>query len=188
MVTPMQFSVDGLIYLHTPKCGAMIIGYDRELPESLIIQPVVEYNGHKYLVTEIANGALSECNCKHITAEYITSIGNAALSSSDNLVSIELANCCFINAFAFMGCHSLETVIGEHIEYIDTLAFDRCRKLKNMNAGEEIKYISSMAFDGVNDSEEFHPRIREAIRKNNELKQLQKSRRKNSLLMNKKSS
>ena len=136
------------------------------------IPTVVEYEGHKYAVTDIANFAFATSDIESIViADGITMIGERAFECCTELLSVDMPNSIYMVGDAvfaectqlrflqlseritrvendmFYGCTMLQSVgLGSHVEYIGDGAFSECENLRTIYLPNSIKAIGVEVF------------------------------------------
>ena len=131
-----DFEVDGIYYKITSKSNPTVevaykgdnwFSYSDEYTGNVVIPSTVSYNGNKYSVT---------------------SIGNQAFYSCDEITSVTISNSVKnIRSQAFLGCRALKSVtIGNGVERIESSAFQSCINLKSITIGNGVTYIGTTAF------------------------------------------
>ena len=110
-----------------------------------------------YIVTEIANGAFSECKFLEnvIIPEGVKLIGNDAFSGCSALKNMTIPKGVInIGDSVFSGCSSLESVIiPEGVRTIGNSIFKGCSSLKSINIPKGVNYIGNSAFEGCSSLE-----------------------------------
>ena len=117
----------------------------------LVIPEQVEYNGKKYKITVVDNGAGNENEklTDVIIPNGVTKIDGGAFAYCGSLKNIKLpASLVSIGSNAFYHCTNLERIdLPQNLTYIGPLAFAGCSSVKEVIIPELITKISDGAFD-----------------------------------------
>ncbi len=135
-------------YNRTPR-------YD-QVPKGMIdIPATAEFEGHRYVVTEIGEKAFM--GCKELSVVKLPSnlrfIGAYAFSGCQRLVSATLPqNLEEIGSSAFSNCQELAgpLTIPSKVTRIGSFAFSGCQSLTSLQLPDQITEIGSSAFKGCN--------------------------------------
>lgn len=146
---------------------------------NVVIPPMVSYRGATYSVTEIGEGAFSDCttlasismpyslksigdwafNCSSISSvsipEGITILRRRVFNSCQNLTSIVFPSSLkTIDEYAFAGCSSLSTInLPDNLEALGKECFSYCPSIKNVRIPASVNNIGEGVFLNSNDLE-----------------------------------
>ena len=108
----------------------------------------VEYQGQKYIVTEVSLRAVPDCgSLTSVSLPNATTIGGFAFSGCGSLTSVSLPNATTIGDNAFYGCGSLTSVLLPNAATIGGGAFDGCGSLTSVSLPNATT-IGDKAFEG----------------------------------------
>ena len=136
-----------------PNSQQTIIWEGYTMPSGFVYIPdSVDYEGKKYIVSEISAWAFK--GCEAITGVHfpgnLRNIGFSAFACCNGLVSIELPpSVAYIGGCAFYGCRNLEQVaIPPQVKAIKGYTFADCSSLRTLALPTSLEYIFKSAFDG----------------------------------------
>lgn len=156
-----DFIVDGIYYginsySNTVEVSAYALHTDStylysaySTRESVVIPPIVTYEGTEYLVNQIGSYAFYRWGAKDITLpSTIKSIEPRAFRSCDSLEQINISEgVTRIGRFAFQSCERLQSVdIPHSVTSVDYGAFYDCIALQSLSLGAGLKQIGYYAF------------------------------------------
>lgn len=127
-----------------------------QMPKAMVTIPsTVEFDGHRYVVTAIADRTFM--GCKEITAvrmpNTLRTIGAYAFSGCQNLVTAEIPQSVKkIGSSAFSNCQELAgpLVLPAKLDQIGSFAFSGCQTLSSLQLPEHLTTIGSSAFKDCN--------------------------------------
>lgn len=135
-------------YSRTPR-------YEQMPKDMVTIPSTVDFNGHRYVVTAIADRTFM--GCKEITAVRMPNtlrvIGAYAFSGCQNLVTAEIPQSVTkIGSSAFSNCQELAgpLVLPAKLSQIGSFAFSGCQTLSSLQLPEMLASIGSSAFKDCN--------------------------------------
>ena len=119
---------------------------------NIVIPESIVYEGVECSVTSIGNAAFSSCNELNsvVIPNSVTAIGNNAFENCSSLISLTIPNSVSsIGAFAFSSCSGLTSItIGESVTSIDEDAFENCSSLTSLVIPNSVMTIGNQAFRG----------------------------------------
>ena len=118
---------------------------------AVVIPDTVEYDGHKWAVTDVNGYAFNECtDLSSVTLpDGLTNIGNGAFLGCSKLTAITLpSKLTKIGDYAFNESGLTSVVIPDSCKAIYSSAFADCASLKSVTLGKKIAYIADGAFTG----------------------------------------
>ncbi|MCQ2608678.1 MAG: leucine-rich repeat protein [Bacteroidales bacterium] len=143
---------DGTISVTCENANPWSGAYNKYPTGDLIIPEMVEYDGVKYMVTNIGVGAFM--NCSRLTSivlpQTISSISESAFYGCTKLISINIPDGVeAISQYVFNECSSLTSIaLPESIRSIGNVAFFGCSKLTSIVIPENVTSIGLYAFSG----------------------------------------
>lgn len=176
-----QLLYNGVLYDITKKAGkkngtVRAAGFEGKSLKKLVFPDCIEYNGKKYTVTAIGEGAFDTCRTVEITLNPgMKKIGTGAFAGSKKLSRLTLSDGCRVEIAdgAFYGCVLLDEIVnGENsglikigaVSFADTAlseidaslctvigddAFSGCSALEKAVIGDGLKKIGKCVFTGV---------------------------------------
>ena len=153
--------VDGINYYIVTKAKTAEVRafpYSLEISDipkykgNIVIPESIVYEGFECSVTSIGNSAFSSCNELNsvVIPNSVTAIGNNAFNHCSSLFSLTIPNSVSsIGAFAFFSCSGLTSItIGESVISIDEDAFENCSSLTSLMIPNSVITIGNQAFRG----------------------------------------
>ncbi len=153
--------VEGINYYIVTKAKTAEV---RAFPYSLVISDIPKYKGNIVIpesivyegvecnVTSIGNAAFSSCNELNsvVIPNSVTAIGNNAFNHCGSLISLTIPySVTSIGAFSFFCCSGLTSItIGESVTSIDEDAFENCSSLTSLMIPNSVMTIGNQAFRG----------------------------------------
>lgn len=176
-----QLLYDGVLYDITKKAGkkngtVRAAGFEGKSLKKLVFPDYIEYNGKKYTVTAIGDGAFDTCRTvEAVLNPGMKKIGTGAFAGSKKLCKLTLSDGCRVEIAdgAFYGCVVLDEIVnGENsgilsigaVAFANTAlskidaslctvigddAFSGCSALKKAVIGDGLKKIGVCVFTGV---------------------------------------
>lgn len=136
-------------YSDTNEAQVIQSGNSKNYSGDIVIPETVEYQGIRYLVTDISSYAFIGSEVTSVVIpNSVTGIGYKAFTDCKNLTSVTGGNNILsIGGEAFSGCSSLTSaIILSHVKQIGYAAFGGCWSLTSVTIGNNIYRIGSGAF------------------------------------------
>ena len=151
VVSAVNVEIDGIVYNINVKTGFTEVTANTSHPYTgdIVIPETITYEGTKYTVTAIGQGAFSQRDITSITfPNSITSIGAVAFANCKLLDTIALPEkVTVIGDMCFANCQSLRrVVIPEGVTLIDNSAFNSCYSLDSVSIPHSVTTIEDWAF------------------------------------------
>ena len=153
-----DFMVDGLAYDVNEDGTSVSVTYltqndfhNYEGVTEIDVPAEVVYQGNSYTVTKIGDNAFNGCpNLQRVSlASTVTSVGRWAFDSCNKLEDIDLGSVKKIGRAAFQYDKILQSItIPEGVECLDSLLFQSCISLTNVNLPTTLNKIQRSAFYG----------------------------------------
>lgn len=148
-----DFMSGGLVYSFTDEYNEVAV--DQNIVDGvnaytgvIIIPQLVNYEGHNYKVTSIAESAFAKSGVTEVVIpNSVTSIGEAAFAQAGDLESVTLPlNIASIPNSCFAGSGIVNIALPEGVERIGYGAFRDCNMLHTVMLPSTLKLIEAYAF------------------------------------------
>lgn len=156
-----DFKVSGVFYniiddvnktVEVTYSGTYPSEFSNEYTGKVVIPEYVVYNGDKYNIISIGDGAFQYCTSltSVVLSNSVTNIGTNAFWGCSELANITIPNSVVnIGDCAFLDCSGLaEFVIPNNIRIIRYKVFEGCSRLVSINIPNSVRSIDMSAFHG----------------------------------------